>query len=82
VLFIDQAVFQKVRGVAKTTQVSAPWIFRSRHPPREFFFLQTRAHSCMVRLTKAKPPATANKRLAEQTRKILGKHYASKYRVR
>jgi hypothetical protein len=23
-----------------------------------------------------------NKRLAEQTRKILGKHYASKYRVR
>jgi len=29
-----------------------------------------------------KPPATANKRLAEQTRKILGKHYASKYRVR
>jgi len=28
------------------------------------------------------PPATANKRLAEQTRKILGKHYASKYRVR
>jgi hypothetical protein len=25
---------------------------------------------------------TANKRLAEQTRKILGKHYASKYRVR
>jgi hypothetical protein len=29
-----------------------------------------------------KLPATANKRLAEQTRKILGKHYASKYRVR
>jgi hypothetical protein len=29
-----------------------------------------------------KPPATGNKRLAEQTRKILGKHYASKYRVR
>jgi hypothetical protein len=28
------------------------------------------------------PAATANKRLAEQTRKILGKHYASKYRVR
>jgi hypothetical protein len=26
--------------------------------------------------------ATANRRLAEQTRKILGKHYASKYRVR
>ena len=25
---------------------------------------------------------TDNKRLAEQTRKILGKHYASKYRVR
>jgi hypothetical protein len=27
-------------------------------------------------------PAMVNKRLAEQTRKILGKHYASKYRVR
>jgi hypothetical protein len=26
--------------------------------------------------------ATGNKRLAEQTRKILGKHYANKYRVR
>jgi len=26
--------------------------------------------------------ATGNKRLAEQVRKILGKHYASKYRVR
>jgi len=29
-----------------------------------------------------KPQARANKRLTEQTRKILGKHYASKYRVR
>jgi hypothetical protein len=29
----------------------------------------------------AKPLATGNKRLADQTRKILGKHYASKYRV-
>ena len=26
---------------------------------------------------RAKPPVTANKRLAEPTRKILGKHYAS-----
>jgi len=26
--------------------------------------------------------ATGNKRLAQQVRKILGKHYASKYRVR
>jgi hypothetical protein len=26
--------------------------------------------------------ATGNKRLAEQIRKVLGKHYASKYRVR
>jgi hypothetical protein len=26
------------------------------------------------------PPATGNKRLAQQIRKILGKHYASKYR--
>ena len=29
-----------------------------------------------------KTPAMVNKRLAEQTRKILGTHYASKYRVR
>jgi hypothetical protein len=29
-----------------------------------------------------KPPVTGNNRLAEQTRRILGKHYASKYRVR
>ena len=28
-----------------------------------------------------KSPAKANPRLAEQTRKILGKHYAAKYRV-
>jgi hypothetical protein len=27
-------------------------------------------------------PATGNKRLAEQIRRILGKHYMSKYRVR
>ena len=26
--------------------------------------------------------ATSNKRIAEQVRKILGKHYANKYRVR
>jgi len=29
-----------------------------------------------------KPPATANKQLGRQIRKILGKHYASKYRAR
>jgi hypothetical protein len=29
-----------------------------------------------------KPPATANPRLTQQTRKILGKHYAAKYRVK
>jgi hypothetical protein len=29
-----------------------------------------------------KPPATGNKHLAEQVRKILRTHYASKYRVR
>jgi hypothetical protein len=29
-----------------------------------------------------KRPSTANERLAEQIRKIIGKHYASKYRVR
>jgi hypothetical protein len=28
-----------------------------------------------------KPQASANRRLAEQTRKILRKHYMSKYRV-
>jgi hypothetical protein len=28
------------------------------------------------------PQSTGNKRLAEQIRKILGKHYASKYCVR
>ena len=31
---------------------------------------------------RVKLPATGNKRLADQTRKILSKHYASKYRVR
>jgi hypothetical protein len=31
---------------------------------------------------REKPQATVNRRLAEQIRKILGKHYASKYRVR
>jgi hypothetical protein len=30
---------------------------------------------------RVKPPATGNKRLADQTRKIIGKHDASKYRV-
>jgi hypothetical protein len=29
-----------------------------------------------------KLPAAANKRLTQQTRKILGKHYANKYRVK
>jgi hypothetical protein len=33
------------------------------------------------RRQSAKPPAV-NKRLADQTRKILGKHYANKYRVK
>jgi hypothetical protein len=31
---------------------------------------------------RGKPQPAGNPRLAEQTRKILGKHYASKYRVR
>jgi hypothetical protein len=30
----------------------------------------------------AKPRDAGNKRLDQQTRKLLGKHYASKYRVR
>jgi len=29
-----------------------------------------------------KPQIAGNKRLPQQTRKLLGKHYASKYRVR
>ena len=29
---------------------------------------------------REKPQATGNRRLAEQIRKILGQHYASKYR--
>jgi hypothetical protein len=28
------------------------------------------------------PKAAANKRLTQQTRKLLGKHYASKYQTR
>jgi hypothetical protein len=31
---------------------------------------------------RERPPVTGNKRLPEQARKILAKHYASKYRVR
>lgn len=31
---------------------------------------------------KRKPQIPGNKRLTQQTRKILGKHYASKYRAR
>jgi len=34
------------------------------------------------RQRRQKLPASGNRRLSEQTRKILGKHYASKYRVR
>ena len=30
----------------------------------------------------AKAKISGNKRLSEQTRKLLGKHYASKYRAR
>jgi hypothetical protein len=29
-----------------------------------------------------RPPAAGNKRLPDQTRKILGKHYANKYGVK
>jgi hypothetical protein len=29
-----------------------------------------------------KPPPAANPRLTQQTRKILGKHYAAKYRLK
>jgi hypothetical protein len=41
-----------------------------------------RTSSPKLQKRRAGPPATGNKRLAEQTRKLLGKHYASKYRVR
>ncbi len=30
----------------------------------------------------ARPQSAGNKRLADQTRKILGKHYANKYRIK
>jgi hypothetical protein len=46
---------------------------RSEQPDKELAKRQKR---------RDRPPTTENKRLAEQTRKILGKHYASKYRVR
>jgi hypothetical protein len=32
--------------------------------------------------SRGKPPETDNKQVAEQVRKILRTHYASKYRVR
>ena len=41
-----------------------------------------RANLLKPQKLRDKPPTTGNKRLAEQVRKILGKHYASKYRVR
>jgi hypothetical protein len=41
-----------------------------------------RANLLKPQKLRDKPLATGNKRLAEQVRKILGKHYASKYRVR
>jgi hypothetical protein len=41
-----------------------------------------RASRPKLQKSSEEPPSTANKRLGEQTRKLLGKHYASKYRVR
>ena len=41
-----------------------------------------RANLLKSQKLRDKPRATSNKGLAEQVRKILGKHYASKYRVR
>ena len=41
-----------------------------------------RANLLKPQKLRDKPLATSNKRLAEQVRNILGKHYASKYRVR
>jgi hypothetical protein len=35
----------------------------------------------MLRKQSSRSPATGNKRLADWTPKILGKHYAGKYRV-
>jgi hypothetical protein len=56
---------------------------------REPAALTRRQHSTKHRLPvwpeplkrRDKPKAGANRRLAEQTRKILRKHYMSKYRV-
>jgi hypothetical protein len=36
----------------------------------------------LYKLSHGPAAVTTNKRLADQTRKILGKHYANKYRVR
>jgi hypothetical protein len=41
-----------------------------------------RANLLKPQKLRDKPLTTGNKRHAEQVRKILGKHYASKYRVR
>ena len=43
---------------------------------------QSEKHRPKPRKESGKPQAGGNKRLAQQTRKLLGKHYASKYRVR
>jgi hypothetical protein len=57
---------------------------------REPAALTRRQHSTKHRLgpvrpeppkRRGKPQASTNRRLAEQTRKILRKHYMSKYRV-
>ena len=49
-------------------------------------FMAPRKQNPRANLPKLRKPrdklATSNKRLAEQIRKVLGKHYASKYRVR
>ena len=49
-----------------------------RKPPEQ----KTRAKSAQAKKPSATSKAKVNPRFAEQTRKILGKHYASKYRVR
>ena len=41
-----------------------------------------RKHTKTPERTQGAPATTRNKRLPAQTRKVLGKHYANKYRVR
>jgi hypothetical protein len=59
---------------------------KSRHIQHSFLIAKETGTSWAASQSRERPtgnsPLTANKRLAQQIRKILGKRYASKYRVR